>query len=169
MFAVQNPAAVTQNVESGEHREDKECTDKVNDDVHTIQTSEEEIAGETNENKEIQNEDSAIHHDESQIKSEKDEVPQLHADEPCNTNAKIDDTTAPGAESIDSNAIINPREVEEIGENKGLDSTSKPFVESSIQNNVEQDLSRHHKVSTNILNMHQSYTRPNSFSCQIVS
>lgn len=148
-----DPAAVTQNVESGEHREDKECTDKVNDDVHTIQASEKEIAGEINENKEIQNEDNAIHHDESQTKSEKDEAPQLHASEPCDMDAKIDDTTTPGEEIIDGNASIKPREIEEIGENKGLDSTSKPFVESSIQNNVEQDLSRHHKVEDENLSM----------------
>ncbi|CAN6247294.1 unnamed protein product [Urochloa humidicola] len=55
----EDPAAVTQNVESGEHSEDKECTDKVNDHVHTIQASEEEITGEINENREIRSEDNA--------------------------------------------------------------------------------------------------------------
>ncbi|CAN6242949.1 unnamed protein product [Urochloa humidicola] len=54
-----DPAAVTQNVESGEHSEDKECTYKINDHVHTIQASEEETTGEINENREIRNEDNA--------------------------------------------------------------------------------------------------------------
>ncbi|CAN6230213.1 unnamed protein product [Urochloa humidicola] len=54
-----DPAAVTQNIESGEHSEDKECTDKVNDHVHTIQASEEEITGEINENREIRSKDNA--------------------------------------------------------------------------------------------------------------
>jgi len=142
---VQDAAAVTQNIESGEHREDKECTGKVNDDVHTIRESEKEIADEIHDNKEIRNEDNAIHHDESQTKPEEEEASKPE------DNAKI----------IDGNASIKPREIEEIGENKGLESTSNPFVESSIQNNVEHDL--HHKVSTYTLNMYCSYTPRNSF------
>ncbi|KAG2648309.1 microtubule-associated protein futsch-like isoform X1 [Panicum virgatum] len=128
-------AAVTQNIESGEHREDKECTGKVNDDVHTIRESEKEIADEIHDNKEIRNEDNAIHHDESQIKPEEEEASKPE------DNAKI----------IDGNASIKPREIEETGENKGLESTSNPFVESSIQNNVEHDL--HHKVEDEKLSM----------------
>nr|CAB3445482.1 unnamed protein product [Digitaria exilis] len=138
-----DPASITQTVESGEHREDKECTDKVNDDVHAIQASEEEIADEIKENKEIQNED-AIHYDESQTKPEEEEEAQLHSNEPCSVDAKTDDTTILGEEIVPGNASINPREIEEIGESKGLNSPSEPLVESSIQNNVEQD--SHHKV-----------------------
>jgi hypothetical protein len=153
---VQDPAAVTQNFESGEHREDKECTGKVNDDVHTSRAAEKEIADEIHDNKEIRNEDNAIHHDESQTKPEEDVAPKPE------DNAKIDDTTTTlGGEIIDGNASIKPREIEEIGENKGLESTSNPFVESSIQNNVEHDL--HHKVSTYTLNTYCSYTPRNSF------
>ncbi|XP_025815798.1 titin-like isoform X2 [Panicum hallii] len=141
-----DPAAVTQNFESGEHREDKECTGKVNDDVHTSRAAEKEIADEIHDNKEIRNEDNAIHHDESQTKPEEDVAPKPE------DNAKIDDTTTTlGGEIIDGNASIKPREIEEIGENKGLESTSNPFVESSIQNNVEHDL--HHKVEDEKLSM----------------
>ncbi|CAL4971599.1 unnamed protein product [Urochloa decumbens] len=147
-----DPVAVTQNVESGEHSEDKECTNKVNDDVRTIQASEEEITGEINENREIQNEDNAINHDESQTKPE-EEASQLHSDEPCNMDAKIDDAITLGGEIIDGNASIKPRENENIVENKGLDSTSEPFVESSVQNNVEKDLSSHQKVEDEKLSM----------------
>ncbi|RLN09687.1 hypothetical protein C2845_PM11G13720 [Panicum miliaceum] len=139
-------AAVTQNIESGEHREDKECTGKVNDDVHTIRASEKEIADEIHDNKEIRNEDNAIHHDESQTKPEEEEAPKPE------DNTKIDDTTTTlGGEIIDGNASIKPREIEEIGGKKGLESTSNPFVESSIQNNVEHDL--HHKVGDEKLSM----------------
>ena len=152
---MQDAAAVTQNIESGEHREDKECTGKVNDDVHTIQASEKEIADEIHDNKEIRNEDNAIHRDGSQTKPEEEEAPKPK------DNAETDDTTALGGEIIDGNASIKPREIEEIGENKGLESTSNPFVESSIQNNIEHDL--HHKVSTYTLNMYCSYTPRNSF------
>ncbi|CAL5060475.1 unnamed protein product [Urochloa decumbens] len=148
-----DPAAVTQNVESGEHSEDKECTDKVNDDVRTIQASEAEITGEINENREIQNEDNAINHDESQTKPEEEEASQLHSDEPGNMDAKIDDAITLGREIIDGNASIKPRENENIVENKGLDSTSELFVEPSIQNNVEQDLSSHQKVEDEKLSM----------------
>jgi len=133
-----DPAAITQNIEPGENREDKECTGKVNDDVHTIQASEKEIADEIHDNKEIRNEDNAIHRDGSQTKPEEEEAPKPE------DNAETDDTTALGGEIIDGNASIKPREIEEIGENNGLESTSNPFVESSIQNNVEHDL--HHKV-----------------------
>ncbi|RLM78582.1 hypothetical protein C2845_PM12G01710 [Panicum miliaceum] len=141
-----DPAAVTQNFESGEHREDKECTGQVNDDVHTSRAAEKEIADEIHDNKEIRNEDNAIHHDESQTKPEEDVAPKPE------DNAKIDDTTTTlGGEIIDGNASIKPREIEEIGENKGLESTSNPFVESSIQNNVEHDL--HHKVEDEKLSM----------------
>ncbi|KAG2655774.1 uncharacterized protein LOC120713607 isoform X2 [Panicum virgatum] len=134
----EDPAAITQNIEPGENREDKECTGKVNDDVHTIQASEKEIADEIHDNKEIRNEDNAIHHDGSQTKPEEEEAPKPE------DNAETDDTTALGGEIIDGNASIKPREIEEIGENNGLEFTSNPFVESSIQNNVEHDL--HHKV-----------------------
>ncbi|CAN6237103.1 unnamed protein product [Urochloa humidicola] len=131
-----DPAAVTQNVESGEHSEDKECADKVNDDVRTIQASEEEITGEINENREIRNEDNAINHDESQTKPEEEEAPQLHSDGPCNMDAKIDDAITLGGEIIDGNASIKPRENEDIGEN-----------------DVEQDLSSHQKVEDEKLSM----------------
>ncbi|XP_062224166.1 uncharacterized protein LOC133922728 isoform X2 [Phragmites australis] len=138
--------AVPQNVESGVHREDKECTNKVNDDVHAIQASEKEVVDEVEENEEIQNEDNAVHQDESQTKPQEEEEPQLHFNEPYNAGTKIDDTTAPYEEIIHDNTSIQPREIKEIGESKGLNSISKPFVETSIQTNVEQDLSSHHKV-----------------------
>ncbi|XP_062218102.1 uncharacterized protein LOC133918305 [Phragmites australis] len=138
--------AVPQNVESGVHREDKECTNKVNDDVHAIQTSDKEIIDEVEENKEMQNEDNDVHHDESQTKPEEKESPQLRFNQPYNTDTKIDNTTTPWEEIIHDNTSIQPREIEEIGENKGIDSISTPFVETSIQNNVEQDLSSHQKL-----------------------
>ncbi|XP_066321030.1 LOW QUALITY PROTEIN: uncharacterized protein [Miscanthus floridulus] len=117
-----------------------------NDPVHVIQASEKEIADEIEESKEI-HEDNAICHDELQTNSEKEESPQLY-----NVDAKIDDTTPLCEEIIHDNASIKPREIEEIGENKGLDSTSEPSVESSIQNNVE-DSSSHHKVEDEKLSM----------------
>ncbi|CAD6248189.1 unnamed protein product [Miscanthus lutarioriparius] len=121
-----------------------------NDPVHVIQASEKEIADETEECKEI-HEDNAICHDELQTNSEKEESPQLRSNEPCNVDA-IDDTTPLCEEIIHDNASIKPRETEEIGENKGLDSTSEPSVESTIQNNVE-DSSSHHEVEDKKLSM----------------
>ncbi|KAG2655773.1 hypothetical protein PVAP13_1KG036500 [Panicum virgatum] len=96
-----DPAAITQNIEPGENREDKECTGKVNDDVHTIQASEKEIADEIHDNKEIRNEDNAIHHDGSQTKPEEEEAPKPE------DNAETDDTTALGGEIIDESSIQN--------------------------------------------------------------
>lgn len=157
---MQDPASITQTVESGEHREDKECTDKVNDDVHSIQASEEETADEIEERKEMQNEENAIHHDASETQPEEEEAPQLPSNEPCNVDANTDDKTTPGEEIVPDNASTNPREIEEIGESKGLDSTFEPLVESSVQTNVEQDLNSHHKVSSNTLDMYQSYMPP---------
>lgn len=119
------------------------------DPVHIIQASEKEIADEIEESKEI-HEDNAICHDKLQTNSEKEESPQPHSNEPYNVDAKIDDTTSLCEEIIHDNTSINPRKIEEIGENKGLDFTSEPSVESSIQNNVE-DSSSHHKVSPNTL------------------
>nr|CAB3448757.1 unnamed protein product [Digitaria exilis] len=148
-----DPASITQTIESAEHREDKECTEKVNDDVHAIQASEEEITDEIKENKEVQNEDNAISYDESRTKPEEEEEAQLHSNEPCSVDAKTDDTTTLGEEIVPGNEIINPREIEEIGESKGLDSTSEPLVESSIQHNVEQDLNSHHKVEGEKISM----------------
>ncbi|WVZ78003.1 hypothetical protein U9M48_025784 [Paspalum notatum var. saurae] len=147
------PEAVTQNIESGERGEDKECTNKVNDDVHTIKGSEKEIADKIEENKEKQNEDDAIHHDELQTEPEKEEAPQLCSNEPYNMDTKIHDTAPLHEAKNHDNASIKPRDIEEIGENKGPDSTSEPFAESSIQNNVEQDLNSHHKVEDEKLSM----------------
>jgi len=121
-----------------------------NDLVHVIQASEKEIADEIEESKEI-HEDNAICHDELQTNSEKEESPQLRSNEPYNVDAKIDATPL-CEEIIHDNASIKPRETEEIGENKGLDSTSEPSVESSIQNNVE-DSSNHHEVEDEKLSM----------------
>ncbi|KAJ1277754.1 hypothetical protein BS78_04G027400 [Paspalum vaginatum] len=142
-----DPEAVTQNIESGEHGEDKECTNNVNDNVHTIKGSEKEIADEIEENKEKQNEDDAIHHDEQQTKPEKEEAPQLCSNEPYNMDTPLHE------EKNHDNASIKPRDIEEIGENKGPDSTSEPSAESSIQNNAEQDLNSHHKVEDEKLSM----------------
>ncbi|PWZ23140.1 hypothetical protein Zm00014a_008797 [Zea mays] len=124
---------------------------KEEDPVHIIQASEKEIADEIEESKEI-HEDNAICHDKLQTNSEKEESPQPHSNEPYNVDAKIDDTTSLCEEIIHDNTSINPREIEEIGENKGPDFTSEPSVESSIQNNVE-DSSSHHKVEDEKLSM----------------
>lgn len=118
------------------------------DPVHVIQVSEKEITDEIEESKEV-HEDNAICHDE-QTNSEKEESPQLRSNEPYNVDGEIDDTTPLCEEVIHDTATIKPREIEEIGENKGLDSTSEPSVKSSILNNVE-DSSSHHKVSANTL------------------
>lgn len=114
------------------------------DPVHDIQASEKETADEIEESKKI-HEDNAICHAELQTNSEKEESPQLY-----NVDGKIDDTAPLCEEIVHDNASIKPREIEEIGENTGLDSTSEPSVESSIQSNVE-DSSSHHKVSPNTL------------------
>jgi hypothetical protein len=72
---------------------------------------------------------------------------QLHAKEPHNLDTKVDDT-AHGAEIIHDNTIVQPREIEEMGEDMGHGSIHKYVVETFKQNNVEQDFSIHHKVST---------------------
>jgi hypothetical protein len=55
---------------------------------------------------------------------------------------------AHGAQIIHDNTTVQPNEIEEMREDMGLDSIYKPVVETSEQNNVEQDFSIHHKVST---------------------
>ncbi|TVU33523.1 hypothetical protein EJB05_25346 [Eragrostis curvula] len=137
-----DPIAVAHNVESGEHGVDKECINKINDDVLANQESEKAIVAEVQE---TQNEDKAVHQAESQIKAEEEETSQLHSNEPYIVDNKMDDTTQI-ADLIQCNATIQPREIEETGETKGLNSISKPVVETSEQNNVEKDLSIHHKV-----------------------
>ncbi|GJN18915.1 hypothetical protein PR202_gb06127 [Eleusine coracana subsp. coracana] len=132
-----DPTAVPYNVGSGGH-EDKECTNKVNDDLPAIQELEKEIVTGMQENKEMQNETKGAHHVESHTKAEVEDMFQLHSNEPYNVDTKIDDTV--------HNTTVQPRETEEIGENKGFSSIYKPVVETSEQNNVEQDLSIQHKV-----------------------
>jgi hypothetical protein len=105
-----------------------------------------EIVAGTQENKEMQNEAKAVHA-ESQTKAEEEEMSQLHAKEPHNLDTKVDDT-AHGTEIIHDNRTVQPREIEKMGEDMGLGSIYKPVVETSEQNNVEQDFSIHHKVST---------------------
>lgn len=100
------------------------------------------------ENREIQNETTGVHHAET--KAEEEEMSQLPSNEPYNVDTKIDDTT--------HNKTVQPREIEEIGENKGLSSIYKPVVETSEKDNVEQDLSIHYKVSTSTLSNFHAYT-----------
>ncbi|GJM90123.1 hypothetical protein PR202_ga06372 [Eleusine coracana subsp. coracana] len=57
--------------------------------------------------------------------------------------------TSPSKDHILENfttQLYSPEKTEEIGENKGFSSIYKPVVETSEQNNVEQDLSIQHKV-----------------------
>ncbi|KAL6888552.1 hypothetical protein ACP4OV_009578 [Aristida adscensionis] len=140
-----DPIAVPQNIESGVHIEDKESINKVDDDKLAIQESEKEIVAEVDENKETQN-DNAAQHDESQTKSEDEGTSQLHSNEPYNADTEMDDTTIHSAEIVHDTTSIQPREIEEIGENKGFNSISKPAEETSEQNDMEQELSIHHKV-----------------------
>jgi hypothetical protein len=144
-FFVQDPIDVPYSAESREH-EDKECTNKVNDDLLVIQSAKEIVAG-TQENKEMQNEAKAVHAESQTKTEEEEEMSQLHDKEPHNLDTKVDDT-AHGAEIIHDNTTVQPREIEEMGEDMGLSSIYKPVVETSEQNNVEQDFSIHHKVST---------------------
>lgn len=92
-----------------------------------------EIAAEMQENKEMRNGTKGVHHVESHTKAEEKEMSQQCSNEPNKVDTKIDDTT--------HNATVNPIEIGDIGEN-----------------NVEQDLSIHHKVSTNTLSNFHIYT-----------
>jgi hypothetical protein len=58
-FFVQDPIDVPYSAESRDH-EDKECPNKVNDDILVIQSAKEIVAG-MQENKEMQNEAKAVH------------------------------------------------------------------------------------------------------------
>ncbi|KAL6629207.1 hypothetical protein ACP70R_028972 [Stipagrostis hirtigluma subsp. patula] len=123
---VENDPIAAQNVESGVHREDNECTNNVNNDVLSIQESDKDIVAEVYENKEMQNDDAA-HHDVSQTKPDEEEPSQLCANEPYNGDTEMDDATTRYAEIIHDTTTIQPREIEEIGD-------------------VEKYLSIHHKV-----------------------
>ncbi|PNT65804.1 hypothetical protein BRADI_3g02910v3 [Brachypodium distachyon] len=144
----ENHAVIPKNVESGVHREEKECKNMVNDDEQAIQPSEKEVTDEVEEKQEMQNEDVNVHHDEFQTKPEDEEAPEMHPNKsPYSADIKMHDIMSPYAETVHGRTDAEPTEIEEKEENKGFNSISEYSVETSKQNDVEQDLSIHQKVA----------------------
>uniref|UniRef100_A0A0D9VBT9 Uncharacterized protein n=1 Tax=Leersia perrieri TaxID=77586 RepID=A0A0D9VBT9_9ORYZ len=126
------------------HGVEEEYSNKVNIDMHAIQESDKVIEDE--EKQGMQTEDNVVCHDESLITTQKEETAQLHTDEQDNVDTKMDDATISYAEMTHGNTGRQPKEVEDVEEKKGLDAFPEFAVETSNQNDVDQDFSIHQQV-----------------------
>ncbi|KAG8076694.1 hypothetical protein GUJ93_ZPchr0006g43952 [Zizania palustris] len=87
-----------------------------------------------------------VRHDKYRAQPEKEETSQQHSSEQYSVDTKTDDTTVSFAEITHENTSTQPREIEDTDEKKGFSDISEFVVETSKQNNVEQDFSVHHQV-----------------------
>ncbi|KAL5199887.1 hypothetical protein ABZP36_021090 [Zizania latifolia] len=87
-----------------------------------------------------------VRHDKYRAQPEKEETSQRHSSEQYSVDTKTDDTTVSFAEITHENTSTQPREIEDTDEKKGFSDISEFVVETSKQNNVEQDFSIHHQV-----------------------
>ncbi|KAF0895948.1 hypothetical protein E2562_018021, partial [Oryza meyeriana var. granulata] len=122
-----NPIVVPQNDEYRLSGAEEEYTDKVNVDMHAIQESD-KVIEDAEEKQGMQNEDSVVRHDESLITTRKEETSQVHTNEQYSADTKMEDTTI------------------SYEEKKGLNAFPEIVVETSKQNDVDQDFSIHHQV-----------------------
>jgi hypothetical protein len=139
-----NPIAVPQNDEYM-YRAEEGYTNKVNVDMHAIQESD-KVIEDAEEKQGMQNEDNVVHHDESLVTTQKEEASQVHTDEQYSADTKMDDTAISYAEMTHENTSTEPREVEDTKEKKGFNDFPEFVVETSKQDDVDQDFSIHHQV-----------------------
>uniref|UniRef100_A0A0D3F089 Uncharacterized protein n=1 Tax=Oryza barthii TaxID=65489 RepID=A0A0D3F089_9ORYZ len=139
-----NPIAVPQNDEYM-YRAEEGYKNKVNVDMHAIQESD-KVIEDAEEKQGMQNEDNVVHHDESLVTTQKEEASQVHTDEQYSADTKMDDTAISYAEMTHENTSTEPREVEDTKEKKGFNDFPEFVVETSKQDDVDQDFSIHHQV-----------------------
>uniref|UniRef100_A0A0E0JV50 Uncharacterized protein n=1 Tax=Oryza punctata TaxID=4537 RepID=A0A0E0JV50_ORYPU len=140
-----NPIAVPQNDEYRLHGVEEGCTNKIIVDMHAIQESD-KVIEDAEEKQEMQNEDNVVHHDESLVTTPKEETSHVHTDEQYSADTKMDDTAISYAEMAHENTSTEPREVEDTKEKKGFNDFPEFAVETSKQDDVDQDFSIHHQV-----------------------
>lgn len=139
------------------YRAEEGYTNKVNVDMHAIQESD-KVIEDAEEKQGMQNEDNVVHHDESLVTTQKEEASQVHTDEQYSADTKMDDTAISYAEMTHENTSTEPREVEDTKEKKGFNDFPEFVVETSKQDDVDQDFSIHHQVPIHLT----SYTHMHS-------